>query len=186
MPSRRQPESLSVICRCKIGMSLTKPMMFLEFGAPKQTMTDCSTALQTVAALASAIAAIAAFWVAKSTFSFQRNSLLKAASIEQIVKLLQQLYYLKTLAGQPVFGAADEDVIGLQQKIAEVKHSVLVLEGMVPARGRADVKEVHDIVHQLREDSVFPTGQNGPNASLNERLEKAINALQRIYRTEMK
>lgn len=149
-------------------------------------MADCSTALQTVAALASAIAAIAAFWVAKSTFSFQRNSLLKAASVEQIVKLLQQLYYLKSLAGQPVLGAADEDVMGLQQKIAEVKHSVVVLEGMVSASGQEDVKEVYDIVHQLREDSVFPTGQNGPNTSLNERLEKAINALQRIYRTEMK
>ncbi len=46
--------------------------------------------------------------------------------------------------------------------------------------------EVYDIVHQLREDSVFPTGQNGPNTSLIERLEKAINALQRIYRTEIK
>jgi hypothetical protein len=161
-------------------------MVFLEFRHPKKTMSDCSIALQTVAALASAVAAVAAFWVARNAFSFQRNSLLKAASIEEIVKLLQQLYYLKSLAGQPVLGAADEDVTGLGQRIADVKHSVLVLEGMVSASARAEVKKVHDIVHKLREDSVFPTGQNAPNASLNERLDKAINALQRVYRTEMK
>jgi hypothetical protein len=149
-------------------------------------MSDCSTVLQTVAALASAVAAIAAFWVAKSTFSFQKNSLLKTASIEKVIKLIQQLHYLKSLAGQPVFGAADEDVTGLGQRIAEVMHSVLVLEGMVSVSARTEMKKVRDIVHSLHESSVFPTGQNGPNASLNERLDKAINALERVYRTEMK
>lgn len=149
-------------------------------------MSNFATALQTVAALASAIAAIAAFWVAKTTFSFQRNSLLKAASVEQIVKLLQQIYYLKSLASQPVFSAADEDVVGIGRIISEVKHSIIVLEGMVSASAGAHVKEVHDIVHKIREDSVFPTGQHGPNASLNDRLDKAIDVLQRVYRTEMK
>lgn len=149
-------------------------------------MSDCSTALQTVAALASAVAAIAAFWTAKNTFSFQRNSLLKVSITEQIVRLLQQLFYLKTLAGEPVFGAADEEVIGLGQKIAEAKHSVRVLEGMVSASARADVQKVHAIVHELREDSVFPTGQSGPNALLKQRLDTAIEALERAYRMEMR
>ena len=149
-------------------------------------MSDCSTVLQTVAALASAVAAIAAFWVAKTTFSFQKNSLLKTARIEKIIKLIQQLHYLKSLAGQPVFGAADEDVTGLGQRIAEVMRSVLVLEGMVSVSAGTEMKKVRDIVHSLHESSVFPTGQNGPNVSLNERLDKAIKALERVYRTEMK
>ena len=149
-------------------------------------MNDYAIVLQTVAAVASAIAAAAAYWVAKSTFSFQRNLLLKTASVEKIVKLLQQIYYFKSLAGQPVFDAEDEDVIGLRQRIAEVKNDVLVLEGMVSATAREDVKDVHDVVHKLHEDNVFPTGQNGPNTPLNERLDKAIDALQRVYRTEMK
>lgn len=161
-------------------------MMFLGFWRPKKTMTDGSTTLQTVAALASAVAAIASLWVAKNTFSFQRNSLLKAANIEQIVKLLQQLYYFKSLAGRPVLGAADGEVTRLGKRIAEIKHSVLVLEGMVSARACADVKEVHGIVHELREDSIFSTEKNEPNASLNKLLDKAIDLLQRVYRAEMK
>ncbi len=157
----------------------------MNLGIQKNTMSDCFTALQTVAALASAVAAIAALWVAKNAFSFQRNSLLKAASIEQIVRLLQQLYYFKSLAGQPVFGAADEEVTGLGQRIAEIKQSVFVLGAMVSASALEDVKEVQDIVHRLREDSVFPIGQNGPSPSLSRDLDKAVDALQRVYRTEM-
>lgn len=160
--------------------------MFLAFGRQTKSMSDCSTALQTVAALASATAAVAAFWVARSTFSFQRNLLLKTASIEQIVKLLQQIYYLKSLAGQTALEAADEDVIKLGQRIAEAKHSVLFLEAMVPASARSDMRKVHEIVHGLREGSIFPTGQSGSNASFTAKLDEARDALQRVYRGEMK
>lgn len=149
-------------------------------------MSDYSPVLQTVAALASAVAAIAAFWVAKSASSFQKNSLLKTATIEQIVKLLQQIYYLKSLTGQPVLGAPDEVVTGLGQKIAEAKHSILLLEAMVLESARTDIKKAHDIVHGLHEGSIFPTGQSGPNASLNAKLDGVINALQCVYRAEMK
>lgn len=149
-------------------------------------MIDYSIALQTAATLASAIAAIATLWVAKNTFSFQKNSLLKAASVEQIVQLLQKIYYLKLLAGQPVLGAADEDVIELGRRIADTKHSALMLESMVSISAQSDVKKVHDIVNKLQEDSILPVGLDGPNALLNERLDEAIYALQRVYRTEMK
>ena len=74
--------------------------------------------------LASAVAAIAALLVARSAFSFQKNSLPKTASIKQIVKLLQLLYHFKSLAFQPVLSAADEDITGLGQMIAEAKQSV--------------------------------------------------------------
>src|SRR5690554_1433136 len=149
-------------------------------------MSDCSTTLQMVAALASAIAAIAALWVARSAFSFQKNSLLKTANLEQIVKLLQQLYYFKSLTGQPVLDASDEDVTGLGQKIAEAKHSVVLLEAMVPESARTEMMNINDIVHGLHEGSIFPTGQGGPNSALRARLNDAIDALQCVYRTEMK
>ncbi len=71
-------------------------------------MIDYNTILQTVAAISSAIAAILALCVVKSTFTFQKNSLLKRASIEQILKLLHQFHYLKSLTGQAVLGMADE------------------------------------------------------------------------------
>ncbi|MBS4073067.1 MAG: hypothetical protein KGZ90_17190 [Algoriphagus sp.] len=142
--------------------------------------------MQTVAALASAIAAIAALWVARSTFSFQRNSLLKAANLEHIVKILQQLYYFKSLTGQPVLDASDEDVTGLGQKIAEAKHSIVLLEAMVPESARTEIMKVNDIVQGLHEGDIFPTGQGGSNSALRARLNDAIDALQCIYRKEMK
>lgn len=149
-------------------------------------MIDTSIALQTVAASSSAVAAIAAFWVARSAFTFQKNSLLKTATVEQIVKLLQQLYYLKSLAGQPVFGASDEDVTGLEQRIADVKHSLLLLGAMVPANAGQEMKKVHAIVHGLYEGGIFPSGESGPNATLSAKLDEAIDALQCVYRAEMK
>lgn len=82
-------------------------------------MNDYNTWLQTAAAISSAVAAITAACLAKSAFTFQRNSLLKKASIEQILKLLHQLYYLKSLTGQAALGASDEDVAGLNQRVSE-------------------------------------------------------------------
>ena len=149
-------------------------------------MTDYNTCLQTVAAISSAIAAIAALCVAKNTFTFQKNSLLKRASIEQIIKLLHQLHYLKSLTSQVALGAADEDVTGLKQRISETRGSVIALKSMISAHASADVKKIHDIAHHLREEKVFALGENTPNLVLSQRLDDAISALQNIYRLEMK
>lgn len=149
-------------------------------------MTDYNTYLQTAAAISSAIAAIAALYVAKNTFTFQKNSMLKRASIEQILKLLQQLHYLKSLTRQVALGAADEDVMGLKQRISETKGSVMALESMISAHASTDVKRIYDLAHHLREENVFALGENTPNVVLSQRLDDAISALQNIYRLEMK
>jgi len=149
-------------------------------------MIDTSTALQTVAALSSAAAAIAAFWVARNAFTFQKNSLLKTATVAQIIKLLQQLYYLKSLAGQPVFGARDEDVTGLWHSIAEAKSSYLQLAVMVSPKAGREMEKVRAIVYGLHEGGIFPSGESGLNASLSAKLDEAIDALLGVYRAEMK
>lgn len=149
-------------------------------------MTDCNIYLQTAAAISSAIAAIAALCVARCTFTFQKNSLLKKASIDQIQKLLHQLHYLKSLTSQVTLCAADEDVAGLKQRISEIGVSVIALESMISAHASTDMKKIHDIAHHLREDNVFALGENMPNVVLSKRLDDAISALQNIYRLEMK
>lgn len=149
-------------------------------------MTDYSAYLQTAAALCSAIAAIAAVWVAKNTSTFQENSLLKKASIEQILKLLHQFHYLKSLRGQAVLAAADENVFGLEQRILETRESVMVLESMISAHASADVKKICDFVYKLREENVFGSDENMPNDFFNQELDDAISALKNIYRLEIK
>lgn len=149
-------------------------------------MNDYNTWLQTAAAISSAVAAITAVCLAKSTFTFQRNSLLKKASIEQIQKLLHQLYYLKSLTGQAALGASDEDVAGLNQRVSETTDSLMALESMISARESADMKMVRDIVHHLREENVFARDDKTPNVPLSQQLDDAISALQNIYRLEIK
>jgi hypothetical protein len=149
-------------------------------------MSEYNTYLQTTAAISSAIAAIAAVCVARSTFTFQRNSLLKKASIEQIIKLFKQLYHLRALTGQPVLAVADEDVAGLQQQISETKASVIALEFLVSAPASADVKRVRDVVYGLREENVFAQDHDTPNVTLSAQLGDAISALNSIYHTEIK
>ena len=149
-------------------------------------MTDYNTYLQTAAAISSAIAAIAAVYVAKNTFTFQRNSLLKKANIEQILKLLLQLHYLKSLTGQAVLGATDEEFTGLNQRISEIWDSVKTLESMISATANADIRKVRDLVHSLNETNVFASDDNTPNVALRRQLDDAITALQNIYHTEIK
>jgi len=149
-------------------------------------MIDYNTILQTVAAISSAIAAILALCVVKSTFTFQKNSLLKRASIEQILKLLHQIHYLKSLTGQAVLGMADEEVTGLKQRISEIRESVMALESMISDHARADVKTVSDVAHHLREENVLARDESTPNAALGQLLDDAISALQNIYRLEIK
>ena len=149
-------------------------------------MIDYNTILQTVAAISSAIAAILALCVVKSTFTFQKNSLLKRASIEQILKLLHQFHYLKSLTGQAVLGMADEEVTGLKQRISEIRESVMALESMISDHARADVKTVSDVAHHLREENVLARDESTPNVALGQLLDDAISALQNIYRLEIK
>lgn len=149
-------------------------------------MTDYNTCLQTVAAISSAIAAIAAVYVARSTFTFQKKMLLKKMTIEQILKLLQQLQYLKSLTGQSILGAADGAVTRLNQRISETQESILVLESMISDSANADMKKVCDFVHGLRQDSIFALDDNTPNDTLNQQLDVAIGILQKIYHKELK
>lgn len=149
-------------------------------------MTDYNICLQTVAAVCSAVAAIAAAWVAKSTFTFQKNSLLKKASIEQIIQLLHQLHYLKSLTGQSVLGIADQEVTGLKQRISGIRESIMALESMISTYAGADVKRIRDIALHLREGNVFAHDENTPNVAISQQLDDAISTLQNIYRLEIK
>ena len=137
---------------------------------------DFNTCLQTAAAISSAIAAIAAVCVAKNTVTFQKNSLLKKAIIEQILKLLHQFHYLKSLTGQAVLDAADEAVAGLNQRISETRESAAVLESMISAHAYDDIKKIRDVMHHLREENVFARDERTPNAALGQQLDDAINA----------
>lgn len=149
-------------------------------------MADCQTWLQTIAAISAAMAAIAAAYVAKNAFAFQRNSLLKKASIEQILNLLHQIQYLKSLASQPVLQAADEEVIGLKDRISEARKSVATLGSMTTASTSKEISIVRNVVNGLREDLIFASDEKTPNFTVVQRLDEAISALQKIYRTETK
>lgn len=149
-------------------------------------MTDYNLCLQTVASISSAVAAIAAVWVAKNTFTFQKNSLLKKASIEQMVKLLQQLNYLKSLIGQSVLGITDEEFTEQEQQILDTRDRVKTLEFMISATQITDLKKIRDCVHGVRQkDFCFPD-DNTSNVALKQKLDDAISALQKIYLVAMK
>ncbi len=149
-------------------------------------MADCHTWLQTIAAFSAAIAAIAAAYVAKSSFAFQRTSLLKKAIIEQILKLLNQIQYLKSLTSQPVLLAADEEVTGLKDRILEARKSVATLKAMTSASTEKDIATLRDVMDGLREDLIFAADDITPNRLTAQQLDDAISALQNIYRTEIK
>lgn len=149
-------------------------------------MIEYNTWLQTVAAISSAIAAIAAVYVAKKTFTFHRNSLLKKANVEHILKLLQQLHYLKSLTAQVALGAADDEFTGLTQRILELKANVKTLESMTSAPASADLLQLRDFVGELRDANVFAHDVNTLNVATSQQLDGAINALHKIYRSEIK
>ena len=149
-------------------------------------MTDYNTWLQSAAAISSAIAAIAAVCVAKKTFTFQKTSLLKKANIEQMLKLLQQLHYLKSLTRQAALGAADETVTGLKQRISETVDSVRELESMIAATTSAELVKLRDSVCGLHETNIFAPDDGTSNVATRRQLDGAISALQNIYRTEIK
>lgn len=150
------------------------------------TTIDCNTFLQTIAAISSAIAAFVAAHLAKSAFTFQKNSLLKKATVEQILKLLHQFHYLKSLAGQGVLDAPDENITGLRQKIFETKQSVMTLEHMICAQASIDMQKIHNIVLNVHEENIFARDGNMKNYALIRQLDEAISALQRIYHTEIR
>ena len=102
------------------------------------------------------------------------------------MKLLTQLYYLRSLTGQPALAIADEDFTKLRERISETRAGVMVLESMLSAPASADVKRVRDVVNSLREEKVFAQDQNTPNVNLSAQLGEAISALYSIYHTEIK
>lgn len=149
-------------------------------------MIDYNTVLQTFAALGSMFAAIAALCVAKSVFSFQRNTLVKQATSDQIRRLLTQLYYLKSLTGQAVLDAEDDAIVGLASYISDTKVSVAVLEAMMTAPESPDARKVREIISELHEGNVFAQDQTKANTAVSGQLDDAISSLQSIYRSEMK
>lgn len=149
-------------------------------------MTDYQTCLQTIAAISAAMAAIAAAYVAKNAFAFQRNSLLKKANIDQILKLLRQIQYLKSLTSQPLLLAADEEVTRLKDRISEARESVATLRSMTSSPTSKEIEIVRDVLDGLREDIIFASDDKTPNQTIARQLDDAISALQNIYRTEIK
>ena len=147
-------------------------------------MADCQTWLQTIAAISSALAAIAAAYVANNAFAFQRNSLLKKANIEQTLKLLHQIYYLKSLTSQPVLQAVDEEVRGLKDRIREARQSIVTLGSMTSACTSKEVAIVQAVVNELHDDRIFAPDDKTPNLTVAQRLDDAISALQKIYHME--
>lgn len=149
-------------------------------------MVDYQAWLQTIAAVSAAMAAIAAAYVAKNSFAFQRNSLLKKAIIEKILEILHHIQYLKSLTTQPALMAADEDVMSLKNRISEARKSVVTLRSMISASTSKEIKIVCDVMDGLKEDIIFAPDDKTPSQITAQRLDDAINALQKIYRTEIK
>lgn len=149
-------------------------------------MVDYQAWLQTIAAVSAAMAAIAAAYVAKNSFAFQRNSLLKKAIIEKILEILHHIQYLKSLTTQPALMAADEDVMSLKNRISEARKSVVTLRSMISASTSKEIKIVCDVMDGLKEDIIFAPDDKTPSQITAQRLDDAISALQKIYRTEIK
>lgn len=150
-------------------------------------IVDYSTCFPTVAAIGSAIAAIAALFVAKSSFNFQKNSLLKKATIEQILKLLYQLQLFKSLSSQAVLDAPDDVISGLKQRILETKENLIILESMIsPPASAADITNIRNIVFHLSEYDFFVGKENKQNITISRQLDDAISVLQKIYHAEIK
>lgn len=148
-------------------------------------MSEFNTWLQAVAAVGSAIAALAALSVAKSTLKFQKNSVLKRANIEQIIDLLRQLHYLKSLTNQSALGVSDDDFTNLIQHISQTKIGLSALESMISNDARVHVIKIRDAVGLLRENDVFVSDDGLPNLFLTQRLDEAVGALENIYHLEM-
>jgi putative flippase GtrA len=149
-------------------------------------MIDYNTHLQTIAAISSAIAAIFSMYAVRSMFTFQKNSLLKQSSIAQILRTLQQFYYLKSLTGQSSIETFDDNVTGLKKRILELNESVMVLESMISNYASEDVKKIRDVTHQLREENFFAYKNNMLNTTLCQQLDSAIITLQHIYHSEIR
>ncbi|MFT3761281.1 MAG: hypothetical protein QM761_01450 [Pseudoxanthomonas sp.] len=149
-------------------------------------MIECNAYVQAIAAVSSAIAAITAVCVARSALAFQKNSLLKKASIELMLKIMWQLHYLKSLTYRAALGTPDQEFSGLGQRIADTKDDVMALESMLSATVGTDVKTIREFLCGLRESEVFAASDGVPNASIENRLDDAISAMNSIYRKEIK
>ncbi len=148
-------------------------------------MNDYNALLQTIAAICSAIAAIKAASLAKSTFAFQRNSLLKKANIEQILRLLYQLHHLKSLTYETAWNAEDKKIIELTSNIFELRKNVTILQCMIAGPASGDVIILRHLTNDLHENNIFACDDEIPNIAAARQLDDAINVLQNIYLIEM-
>ncbi len=149
-------------------------------------MAEYSTRMQIAAAAFSAVAAIAAAYVAARAFAFQKNELFKKVTCEQVLKILNQIHFLKSVASHAVFDASYEDIIGVEERIASIRESLVALESMVSPSASGGVQKLRDIVHGFRETRIFAKDQTEPNSALRVQLDNAINALNGIYKAELK
>lgn len=150
-------------------------------------MSDYTSYLQPAAAVCSAIAAFAAVYVARSNYIFQKQSLLKKMTVEQMQKLLHQLHYLKSLTRHRALSAPDDEITRLRQRISETNECFLVLESMISdSSAQSDLKKVSDFLLGLDEYEIYASDEHSPNHIICRQLDEAIGMLQKIYRRELK
>lgn len=150
-------------------------------------MSDYTSYLQTAAAVSSAIAAVAAVYVSRSTYIFQKQSLLKKMTIEHMQKLMHQLYYLKSLTGKVSLSVPDDEFTNLSKRISETKECFLALESMISySSAQSDLRNVSDFLLDLDEHKIYSPDEHSPNHTVNQQLGDVIGMLQEIYRKELK
>ncbi|MGB3394163.1 MAG: hypothetical protein WA956_07745 [Stenotrophomonas sp.] len=142
--------------------------------------------MQTIAAIGSAIAAVAAVWVARSAFAFQKNALLKKTSVELMQQLMQQLFSLKSLAGKTALGMADDEFLGLGQRIVDAREGIRALESMLSPHSATSLTELRDALDGMKEEDFHAPADGRPRHRVVQRLDSAVSALQRIHRMEMR
>lgn len=150
-------------------------------------MSDYTSYLQSAAAVSSAIAAVAAVYVARSTYIFQKQSLLKKMTIEQMQKLLHQLHYLKSHTRRGALSAPDDEIMRLSQRISETNECFFVLKSMISdSSAQSDLSKISDVLLGLNEHKIYAYDELSPNNTVIRQLDDAIGMLQKIYRKELK
>jgi hypothetical protein len=150
------------------------------------TMVDCQAGMEAIAAISSAIAAIASVFVAKIAFSFQRNMLLKREEIDRLLDLIGQLHYLKSLAHRSAFDVNDEDVSKLGSRLLQARSCLATIESMASESAGSGITRVRDILNGMHESRIFAIDDKTPNAECINNLDVALFELRKLYRMETK
>ena len=82
--------------------------------------------------------------------------------------------------------ATDKNVVGLKDRLSEVRQSILTLRCMISASTSKDIKIICTIMDELDEYNIFAPDDKTPNQKAAQRLDAVISALQKIYQTEIK